>query len=71
MELGFTAYDLTLYLDTHPGDQNAIAQHNAVNQQLKNIKMVYEQQCGPLSLEAISAYPWQWINEPWPWQIQY
>lgn len=72
-ELSFIAIELTLYLDTHPEDQNALVHYNTVSQQLNALKQAYEQQHGPFIAYGFtpSAYPWQYINEPWPWQIEY
>lgn len=70
-ELSFFAYDLALYIDTHPADQSAIMQHNVLNNQLRDLTQQYEKRYGPLTLAANSSIPWQWINEPWPWQIDY
>lgn len=73
MALEFTAIELNLYLDTHPGDQKALMDYNMVSQQLRAAKKQYESQFGPLANfgEDPSKYPWQWIEEPWPWQIEY
>ena len=70
-ELEFVAVDLNLYLDNHPQNKNAIADYNTVTKELNNIKKLYEAQNGPLSNFGCSEspYPWQWVNEPWPWQI--
>jgi spore coat protein JB len=70
-ELGFVAIELTLYLDTHPGDQNALGQYNAVSQQLACAKAAYEQVFGPLMPfgESPSQFPWRWIQSPWPWEM--
>ncbi|WP_026487049.1 spore coat protein CotJB [Caldanaerobius polysaccharolyticus] len=72
-ELSFMAIELTLYLDTHPHDQNALAHYNIITQQLNALKQSYEQRHGPFIAYGFSpsAYPWQYINEPWPWQIEY
>jgi spore coat protein JB len=70
-ELSFTAIDLNLYLDTHPGDPSALGHYNAISQQLACEKAVYEQIYGPLMAygETPSQYPWRWVKGPWPWEI--
>lgn len=72
-ELSFMAIELTLYLDTHPDDQNALVHYNIITQQLNALKQYYEQKHGPFIAYGFSpsAYPWQYVNEPWPWQIEY
>lgn len=66
----FMAVELNLYLDTHPNDQRALNEYNYYVRQLMGTKNEYERRYGPLSNfgGAFSRYPWQWIEEPWPWQ---
>jgi spore coat protein JB len=65
----FAIIDLHLFLNTHPTDENVVTQYNSLVTQSKMIKQNYERYFGPLcSTESPSAYPWQWINEPWPWE---
>jgi spore coat protein JB len=73
MSYEFTAIDLNLYLDTHPQDMTALGEYNRVSQHLMKLKQAYMQQHGSLANFgcATSQYPWQWIDEPWPWQIEY
>lgn len=69
--LDFTIIDLHLYLNTHPMDQEVIAQYNSLVMQCKMMKQNYERFFGPLtSTESVSACPWNWINEPWPWEYE-
>ena len=56
-EISFAAYDTLLFLDTHPDDQQAMAE--------------YGRQFGPLTVDCASVAAgnhWQWINQPWPWE---
>ncbi len=71
--LEFTAVDLNLFLDTHPGDERALADYNAVVQQLACLKETYVRNYGPLTNfgHDAAARSWSWICEPWPWEIQY
>ena len=71
MAMEFTALEFHLYLDTHPTDQRALMEYNTVVQQLKVLKQRYQERFGPLTYGEPSTYPWQWINEPWPWEICY
>ncbi|MDI6601035.1 spore coat protein CotJB [Calorimonas adulescens] len=71
-EVGFAVIELELYLDTHPDDMNALAAYNNLVTQQQNIMMNYERMYGPLRNNSTqSCYPWQWINDPWPWEIKY
>jgi spore coat protein JB len=67
----FALVDLTLYLDTHPNDYQAIQQFNQLAQQRKQLKKQYEAAYGPLLQygHSYSNYPWNWNDTPWPWQV--
>ncbi|RDU36318.1 spore coat protein CotJB [Neobacillus piezotolerans] len=67
----FVLVELTLYLDTHPTDQEAIQQFNHYAKERKKLKKLYESQYGPLMQygNSFSGYPWNWDDAPWPWQI--
>lgn len=69
----FTAIDLNLFLDTHPCDVKALSEYNHVTHLLRILKGAYEQCYGPLTAfgNTPSQYPWRWIDEPWPWEIEF
>lgn len=69
MSIDFTIIDLHLYLDTHPMDQTALNMYNNYVEKAKALRSEYERKYGPITAHhGISGYPWQWIDEPWPWQ---
>ncbi|WP_071459579.1 spore coat protein CotJB [Bacillus massilinigeriensis] len=67
----FVLVELTLYLDTHPDDQNAIQQFNQYAQYSNQLKRAFEAQFGPLQQygNSLSDKNWSWGRAPWPWQI--
>ncbi|MFJ5715701.1 spore coat protein CotJB [Neobacillus sp. NPDC093127] len=67
----FILVELTLYLDTHPDDFEAINQFNHYVKERKKIKKAFESQFGPLLQfgNSYSGYPWNWKDTPWPWQV--
>jgi len=67
----FVLVELTLYLDTHNDDQDAINQFNHYAKERKKIKKHIESQFGPLQQfgNSYSGYPWNWDDSPWPWQV--
>ncbi|WP_010631640.1 spore coat protein CotJB [Sporolactobacillus vineae] len=69
--IDFTLVELTLYLDTHPNDLNALKQFNSTAQKSAELHEAFERRYGPLRQfgQSFSAYPWQWIETPWPWQV--
>ncbi|WP_297988088.1 spore coat protein CotJB [Anoxybacillus sp.] len=69
--IDFVLVDLTLYLDTHPNDYEAIRQFNELSLERRKLKKQYETQFGPLQQygNSYSQYPWDWSKTPWPWQV--
>ncbi|WP_433742902.1 spore coat protein CotJB [Falsibacillus pallidus] len=67
----FVIVELTLYLDTHPDDHEAIQQYNNFVKQRKHLKKEFEKQFGALTNfgYSYSHYPWEWKEAPWPWQV--
>ncbi|NRR20271.1 spore coat protein CotJB [Brevibacillus sp. MS2.2] len=69
--IDFVLVELSLYLDTHPTDQNALQQFNDLTEQRWVLANEYENLYGPLQNlgRSYSGYPWQWNDDPWPWQV--
>jgi len=70
-ETDFVLVELTLYLDTHPNDLQAIQQFNQMAVLRRQIACEYESEYGPLLQfgHSFSRYPWDWKDTPWPWQV--
>lgn len=69
----FCATELTLYLDTHPDDVAALANYNHFAGELMALKKEYTEKYGPLCVfghERVEP-SWKWIEQPWPWEIEY
>ena len=69
--LDFYAIDLHLYLNTHPDDREAIMKYNAMIKEARALRQEFEEQFGMLSAHNTSKVPWQWIDNPWPWQYEF
>jgi len=69
--IDFALVELTLYLDTHPMDMQAVQQLNQLSQKRRQIASEFEMKHGPLLQfgQSYSRFPWQWIETPWPWQV--
>lgn len=59
--VSFAAWEMRLYLDTHPDDRQALA--------------LFERLCGsingaayPCAFVKTGADRWRWIDDPWPWE---
>lgn len=68
----FAALELNLYLNSHPEDQRALNDFNCYARQVMALKHEYEKMYGPLINFGFgqSRCPWQWINDPWPWEYK-
>lgn len=69
--LDFYMIDLNLYLNTHPNDAEAINLYNRVGRDARTLREEYEKMYGMLSPNTTSKVPWQWIENPWPWQAEF
>jgi spore coat protein JB len=68
--IDFVLVELTLYLDTHPLDEKALAQFNQLAHLRQKLKREFEANFGPLTqFSSPSASPWSWAEGPWPWEV--
>ncbi|MDO5794304.1 MAG: spore coat protein CotJB [Turicibacter sp.] len=62
--------DLQLYLDTHPGNKEALADYKESTKTYQQLRAEYEHQYGPLTnfgyMTSFDQYSWN--NDPWPWE---
>ncbi|MCM0649826.1 spore coat protein CotJB [Clostridium swellfunianum] len=67
----FMLEDLQLYLNTHPTDREALAKRNSYAKQLRMLKEEYDKCFDMMDQDdSLSTYPWEWIQEPWPWEYE-
>lgn len=72
MEQQFALVETALYLDTHPADKAVWRLHNEFAREQRRLVRDYQERYGPLMYHHPSEhFPWRWIEEPWPWQINY
>lgn len=65
----FAAYDLLLYLDTHPCCQSALTLYHEKVKEAKKLREEYESKYGPITaISSSKDTPWQWIQSPWVWE---
>lgn len=68
-EMGFSLWELHLYLDTHPHDAQALAEYNMLSNKLHEARAHYEQLHGPIDpTQSGNQESWQWVQGPWPWE---
>ena len=69
--LGFIVIELTLYLDTHPTDRNAMEYLNHYNRVSNQAKKEYSKKFGPLTVslaDTSDCSDWNWATLPMPWE---
>lgn len=71
MEISFSLLETSLYLDTHPTDERALRLHNTLSNEYQELELLYTSKYGPLKNTGMSQFPWRYIEEPWPWDIDY
>ena len=74
MELDFMAVDLGLYLNTHPDNEEAIAEYNKIVKAADAVRGKYDKGAGPVcSFRSINRCEdkWQWDDNPWPWDREF
>lgn len=64
----FAAFDVHLYLDTHPNDTAAMELYNEYQKAYMEYKTEYESLYGPLTPDSAVGEMWKWIKNPWPWE---
>ena len=64
----FAAWELHMYLDTHPCDRAANEMFRKYVKETEMLKAEYEKNYGPLTVSA--SYEADWLNDPWPWENQ-
>lgn len=65
MQALFGAWDIKLYLDTHPDDEEMAKLFEQYACKSCELMKQYEDCFGPLS--QYCAYGEQWLKSPWPW----
>lgn len=63
--LGFAKYELRLFLDTHPNNNEALEMLKSYNKKYEAVKAEYEKEYGPLTLNGYNSD--EWLKDPWPW----
>lgn len=68
----FAAWDLHLFLDSHPNCKRALAKYKHYHHITIDLIEQYESRFGPLISGSVNdeTQRWAWINDPWPWENQ-
>lgn len=66
--MAFAIQELALYLDTHRDDQEALEIYRAYQKAYHDAAMEYSSRCGPLTHKHPVEGPYNWLDDPWPWE---
>lgn len=66
--MAFALQELALYLDTHREDQEALELYRTYQQMYHKGLMTYSQEHGPMNHGIPTEGPYQWLDDPWPWE---
>ena len=67
----FAVKELTLFLDTHPGNAEAAQLLRQYHEQYRQAVAAYEAVFGPLTIDGACTTgrtDWCWVKGPWPWE---
>lgn len=59
--LSFAAWEVRLYLNTHPQDQRALALYHDLCQQAGSPSYA-------CAFAGCNQREWNWVDDPWPWE---
>ena len=63
----FAAWELHMYLDTHPDDSQALLRYRERAAEYQKLLADYENEFGPLVMPATGN---EWLEGPWPWETE-
>lgn len=64
----FAAWELHMYLDTHPCDTAANEMFRKHSTEAARLKNEYESKYGPLTITGTEDT--DWLCDPWPWDLE-
>ena len=68
-KLQFVLYDISLFLDTHPKDGEALKHYKIYESKLDELVKEYERLYG--AQRGIRGDAWTWVEGPWPWEREF
>ncbi len=65
----FAAWEMHIYLDTHPQDRQALQAMQKYQREAEMLRREFEEKYGPITTaDTIDDMTFTWINNPWPWE---
>lgn len=72
-QVSFAVNEMTLYLDTHPDDEDALVFFREKLKMRQEALETYARFYGPLTIDTANdnmSRSFQWVQQPWPWEPQ-
>ena len=72
-KISFVVYEMLLYLDTHPDEQEALQYFHENNRLREKALHIYSEAYGPLTIATADescSMSWEWMQQPWPWEME-
>ena len=72
-KISFVVYEMLLYLDTHPDEQDALQYFHENNRLREKALRIYSETYGPLTIATADercSMSWEWMRHPWPWELE-
>jgi len=67
--ISFSIVEITLYLDTHPKDTEALEYFHHLSKLRTQALKEYASNYGPLIIDVFHPEDnWCWATQPWPWE---
>ena len=64
----FAAWELHLFLDTHPNNDEAARKLEEYRMRAQKLRKEFEEKYGPIGETTQNTSRWAWISDPWPWE---
>ncbi|MDD3279498.1 MAG: spore coat protein CotJB [Lachnospiraceae bacterium] len=72
-QCSFAVNDITLYLDGHPEDENALSYFEEHLERRRELLKLYARNYGPLTIDTAqddASRSFSWVLTPWPWELR-
>ena len=68
-QVSFMLDDITLFLNTHPGCNEALEAYKHYKMLRNEAIQDYTEMYGPICKYDVNVNNyWDWVNKPWPWE---
>ena len=67
----FAAWEMHIYLDTHPNDRSALMSMQKYEDKARALRKEYERRFGPIRpFDMYGDARFEWVKDPWQWDVE-